>query len=174
MRGWWSWTVGIALTAGTLGARAVSAQAAPASAGGGWSDPCGLASNEEFQRIQGVDPRIGIIPDVPVTTKMAWGQHCDYQGGSITLYTNKFPDKDLDGLLKLAEAKGRSPVSGLGRKAFYTVIYPGNPYKEQGLLAVSLDPRMVTFTMDANHGETVDATRPRLETLAKLVLPRLE
>jgi hypothetical protein len=146
---------------------ALTAQAAP--------DPCSLASNEEFQRAYEVDPRIGIIPDVPTKTEMVWGPHCDYQSGSITLFTKKTPSAELERVLGLAKAgKQRAPVQGLGQRAFYTVIYPGDEYREQGFLAVFLGPRIVTFGMDAHHDEAVEATRPRLEGLAKLVLPRLK
>ena len=166
MRGWWKWTVGPALMAGTVGIGPLTAQAAP--------DPCSLASNEEFQRAYEFDPRIGILPDVPTTTEMAWGPHCDYQSGSITLFTKRSPGAELDRVLGITKAKQRVPVQGLGERAFYTVIYPGDEYREQGFLAVFLGPRIVTFSMDAHNDEPVDATRPRLERLAKLVVPRIK
>jgi hypothetical protein len=158
--------------ASAVGSTALAAQA-PAG-GGSWTNACGLSSNEEFQTVYEVDPRIGIIPDDPVQTEMVWGPHCDYQGGAITLYTKKTPSAELDRVLGLVKATTRVPVQGLGQRAFYTVIYPGDKYREQGLLAVFLGPRIVTFNMDAHHDEPTDATRPRLEKLAKLVVPRLK
>lgn len=174
MRGWWRWRVGPALIGSMVCTTAVVAQGKPASGGGGGTDVCSLATDEEFQTIQGIDPRIGLIPGAPVQTEMVWGPHCDYTGGAITLYTKKTPSAELDRVLGMVKATKRVPVQGLGQRAFYTVIYPGDPYREQGLLAVFVGPRIVSFNMDANHGESIDATRPKLEKLAKLVLPRLK
>lgn len=175
MRGWRRRTVGAALVATAACATTLVGQSARESRSESGTDPCSLASNEEFQQAHGVDPRIGIIPDVPVKTEMSWGPHCDYTGGAITLYTKKSPAEDLDRLLTLTKAdKERVAVAGLGKRAFFTVVYPDNVYKRQGLLAVYLGPRVVSFTMDAHHGEPIGATKPRLETLAKLVLPRLQ
>jgi hypothetical protein len=50
--------------ASAVGSTALAAQA-PAG-GGSWTNACGLSSNEEFQTVYEVDPRIGIIPDDPV------------------------------------------------------------------------------------------------------------
>ncbi len=164
MRGWWRWTVGPAMLASAVCATTLAAQ-----------EVCSLASNEEFQQAYEFDPRLGIIPDTPVQTEMVWGPHCDYQGGSITLFTKKSPSAELERVLGLAKAdKQRVPVQGLGQRAFYTVIYPGDKYREQGFLAIFLGPRILTFSMDARHEEPVEATRPRLERLAKLVLPRVK
>jgi hypothetical protein len=161
------------MLASAVCATPLTAQATPAAQGGS-VDVCSLVSNEEFQTVHGVDPRIGIIPEDPVQTEMVWGPHCDYTGGAITLYNKKTPSAELDRVLGMVKATTRVPVQGLGQRAFYTVIYPGDKYREQGFLAVFLGPRIVSFNMDAHHGETVDATRPKLEKLAKLVLPRLK
>jgi len=68
----------------------------------------------------------------------------------------------------------RQPVSGLGQRAFFTVIYPDDENRRRGFLAVYAGPRIVTFSMDAHANESIEATRPRLESLARLVLPRLK
>ncbi len=78
-------------------------------------------------------------------------------------------------MLELTKAdKQRVPVQGLGQRAFFTVIYRGDEYRERGFLAVFDGPRIVTFSMDPYRDEPLEATRPKLERLAKLVLPRLE
>jgi hypothetical protein len=41
------------------------------------------------------------------------------------------------------------------------------------LLAVYAGADVLQLTLDAHQNESLDATRPRLERLAKLVLPRL-
>lgn len=175
MRGWWRWTVGPGIMASAAWSTALAAQGAPAGQGGPWSDVCSLASNEEFQQAYGVNPQIGIIPDDPTATEMVSGPHCDYTAGSITLFTKKSPSSELERLLTLAKAdKQRTPVQGLGQRAFFTVIYPDDKYRRAGLLAVFVGPRIMAVTMDAHEGKPADATRPGLESLAKLVLPRLK
>ena len=168
-------TVGPAMIASAMCSTALTAQAVPASGDGSGSDVCSLVSNAEFQQVHGIDPRIGIIPDDPVATEMVWGPHCDYTGGSIDLFTKKSPSSEVERVLGLVKAnKQRVPVEGLGRRAFYTVIYPDDEYRRRGFLAVFLGPRIVTFSMDPWRDEPLEATRPKLEQLAKLVLPRLE
>ena len=80
---------------------------------------------------------------------MVWGPHCDYSPGSITLFTEKTPSAELERVLGLTKAiKQRDPVQGLGQRAFFTVIYPDDQYRRQGLLAVFMGPRIVTLSMD--------------------------
>ena len=167
MRGWWRWTIGSGMMVSAVCSTALTAQA-PASYG---TDVCELASNAEFQEAQGVNPQIGIIPDVPVLTAMSWGPHCDYTAGSIDLFKNS---SELERVLKLANAQTqRAPVEGLGQRAFF-VIYPDDEYRRRGLLAISVDSRILAISMDDKHDLPVEATRPRIERLAKLVLPRLK
>jgi hypothetical protein len=158
------------MLAGAVCATALSAQAAPE------SDVCSLATEVEFQKAQGINPAIGIIPmDPPVLTEMVWGPHCDYSPGSIDLFTKKSPQAELDRVLELMEGgKQRAPVQGLGKPAFFTTIYPDDKYRRRGLLAVSLGSRILTISMDPPGDEPLEATRPKLEGLAKLVLPRLQ
>ncbi|HET8834728.1 MAG TPA: hypothetical protein VFN08_08360 [Gemmatimonadales bacterium] len=152
-------------------AGALTAQAKPAAG----IEVCALASDEEFQKAQGIDPRIGYIPSTPEKTEMTWGPHCDYSGGSIDLFTRKSPSAELDRVLALTKGgKQRVPVSGLGDRAFFTTVYPEDQYRRRGFLAVFAGPHLVTFSMDPEGEETLEATRPKLESLAKLVLPRLK
>jgi hypothetical protein len=166
MRQAWSWSVGLGLAVSAVCSPPLAAQE---------SDVCALATSEEFQRAYGVDPRIGLIPDEPAETQMTWGPHCDYSPGSITLFTKKSPGADLDRVLEMTKAdKQRVPVQGLGQRAFFTVIYPDDKYKRGGLLAVFLGSKVVAITMDAHEDKPVAETRPKLEGLAKLVVPRVE
>jgi hypothetical protein len=136
------------------------------------ADVCSLATSEEFQRAHGVDPRIGILPDTPTYTEMSWGPHCDFSQGAIDLFTSS---KELDRVLGLVQApKERAPVAGLGKHAFFTVVYPGDKYRERGLLAIDTGSKLIALSMDHDDNEPVAATRPKLEALAKLVLPRLK
>ena len=175
MRGWIRGRVGPGLIAGAVASTALAAQAAPAGNGGSASDVCSLATDAEFQQAHGVNPAIGIIPSTPTGTQMVWGPHCDYSHGSIDLFTEKSPSAELDRVLGLTKArKQRDPVSGLGKRGFFTVVYPGDQYRQRGFLAVFLDSKIVTLSMDPNERETPEATRPKLEALAKLVLPRVK
>jgi hypothetical protein len=136
------------------------------------ADVCSLATSEEFQRAHGVDPRIGVLPDTPVYTEMSWGPHCDFSYGAIDLFSSS---KELDRVLGLVQApKERAPVSGLGKQAFFTIVYPGDKYRERGLLAIDTGSKLIALSMDHDDNEPVAATRPKLEALAKLVLPRLK
>ena len=174
MRGRWSWKVVPGRVAGVVCALSVTARVGAAQ-GAAAIDPCSLATSEEFQRAYGIDPRIGIIPSTPELTQMSWGPHCDFSDGSIDLYTAKSPSADLERVLDLTKAvKQRTPVSGLGKRAFFTVVYPDDQYRRRGLLAVDTGTHLVSISMDDREGEPVENTRPKLEGLAKLVLPRLE
>jgi hypothetical protein len=160
------------LVAGAVWSTTLGAQAAPAGKGGAGSDVCSLSTEAEFQQAQGIDPRIGLIPNDPVATQMTWGPHCDYSPGSIDLFT---AESEVERVLTLTKAiKQRDPVPGLGQRAFFTVVYPDDKYRQRGFLAVFMGPRIVTFTMDPPGDEAPSATRPTLEALAKLVLPRLK
>jgi len=175
MRGWMRRRVGIGLLAGAVASTALGAQAAPAGKGGSASDVCSLATDAEFQKAHGVNPAIGIIPSTPEPTQMVWGPHCDYSHGAIDLFTAKTPSAELDRVLTLTKARTqRDPVPGLGKRAFFTVVYPGDQHRQRGFLAVFLDSKIVTLSMDPSDNETPEATRPKLEGLAKLVVPRVK
>ena len=175
MRGWRTSKIGPVMLASVAFSTALAAQAKPAAQDGGLSNACLLASNTEFQQTVGVDPRIGIIPDDPVATDMSWGSHCDYSGGSIDLFQGKSPEAQLERLLGLTDSPktSRVPVQGLGQRAFFTVVYPDDEYRRRGFLAVFTGPHLVGFSLDADD-DPVEATRPKLERLAKLVLPRVK
>jgi hypothetical protein len=164
------WAIAPGMMASAVCSTALTAQAAPG------SDLCSLATEVEFQQAQGVNPAIGIIPmDPPVLTEMVWGPHCDYSPGSIDLFTKKSPEAELERVLKLMNGgKERVPVQGFGRGAFFTTIYPDDEYRRRGLLAISLGDRILAISMDPPGDEPLEATRPKLEGLAKLVLPRLK
>ena len=170
MRGWWRWAVAPGMMASAVCSTALTAQAAPG------SDVCSLATDVEFQQAQGINPAIGIIPtDPPALTEMVWGPHCDYSPGSIDLFTKQSPEAELERVLKLMNGgKQRVPVQGLGQRAFFTTIYPEDEYRRRGLLAISLGDRILAISMDPQGNEPLEATRPKLEGLAKLVLPRLK
>ena len=156
---------------------AVTAIARPAEGAGSAAsnDACALATNEEFQRAHGIDPRIGLINEAPFPTEMVWGPHCDYTGGSIDLFTKKSPPAELERVLAITKAeKQRSLVEGLGQKAFFTVIYPDDQYRRAGLLAIYAGPKILVITMDGHLDKVALDTRPKLEALAKKVLPRVK
>jgi len=162
------------LIAGAVCSTALAAQAAPAGKGGSASDVCSLAKDAEFQQAQGINPEIGIIPSTPEATQTVWGRHCDYSTGAIDLFTEKSPSAELDRVLGLMEAKKRDPVQGLGQRAFFTVIYPGDEYRQRGFLAVFQGPGIVAVSLDPRGKDTPESTRPKLEALTKLVLSRLK
>jgi hypothetical protein len=102
MRGLWRWTVGPGMMTIAVCVTPLASQAAPAAG----SDVCSLAGNDEFQQAQGVDPRIGIIPDDPVATEMVWDPHCDYTAGAIDLFTKKSPPAETRGAGEAGSAAG--------------------------------------------------------------------
>ena len=162
----WTWTIAPILIA-SLAVTRLAAQAP--------SDACSYLTDEEFQRAYGINPQIGLIPGNPELTEMSWGQHCDYADGSVDLFTTKSPSAEMDRILGIMQAvKTRTPVQGLGDRAFFTVIYPCDKYRERGFLAVYTGSRLVSFSMDHKDGEPVATTQPKLEGLAKLALPRLK
>jgi len=165
----------VAKTAMSLFACTLIAQSALAAGSGPSNDACALSTNEEFQRAYGIDPRIGLIKEAPTATDMVWGPHCDYSGGSIDLFTKQSPPAELERVLTMMKAeKQRVPVAGLGQKAFFTVIFPDDPYRRAGVLAVFAGPKILTIMMDAHQNKAPAETQPRLENLAKVVLPRLK
>lgn len=150
--------------------RTASGGAAPA---GAPLDACQLATNAEFSQIAEEKPEFAKFWDAP--TASFGGSHCDYAGGSIRVYQGKAPAEALEGTLKAfnADKEPRAEVSGIGDKAFFMIPNPDDKYNRIGLLAVYAGPRVVQLTLDAQGEEPIAATRPRLERLARLVLPRL-
>ena len=171
MRAAWRWTIPSAIIAGAMCSTPLVAQSK-----GSGVDVCSLATDEEFQRAQGLHPQLGVLQlDPPVLTEMVWGPHCDYSPGAIDLFMHKSPKAELERVLKLMEGgKQRAPVQGLGRPAFFSTIYPDDQYRNRGFLAIDLGNRILTISMDVRDTETAESTRPKLEQLAKLVLPRLK
>lgn len=151
-------------------------QAAPAGQPKTGQNVCALATTAEFNQAYEDNGGAGDVSSDPLATDMSWGPHCDYEGGSIDLFQSKSPGKDLDWVLGQMEAskQPRVPVPGLGQRAFFTVIYPDDENRRRGFLAVYAGPRIAVFSMDARANEAIEATRPRLERLAKLVLPRIK
>ena len=160
-----------------LGMQAAPGQAVAASGGGGASgaplDACLLATNDEVGRIAEERPEITKFWSSP--TASFGGSHCDYDGGSIRVYQGTGAAASLERTLASfqADSKPKVPVSGIGDKAFFTVPFPGDKYKRLGLLVAYTGTGVLQLTLDAHEGEEIAATRPRLERLAKLVLPRL-
>jgi hypothetical protein len=103
------------------------------------------------------------------------GSHCDYDGGSIRVYQGASAAANFESTLKAfgAEKAPKTPINGIGDRAIFIIPYPDDPYKRRGLLAVYAGPRVIQLTLDAKGGEPIEATRPRLERLARLVLPRV-
>jgi len=136
-------------------------------------DACQLATNAEVSGIAEERPDLAKYWSAP--TASLGGSHCDYDGGSIRVYQGKASAAALDGTLKAykADREPRTPVGGIGDKAFFMIPMPDNKYNRLGLLAVYAGPRVLQLTLDAQGDEPIEATRPRLERLARLVLPRL-
>jgi hypothetical protein len=136
-------------------------------------DACQLATNAEVSQIAEEKPEFAKFSSAP--TASLGGSHCDYDGGSIRVYQGKAPAAALDATLKAykADKEPRVPVQGIGDKAFFMIPMPDNKYNRLGLLAVYAGPRVAQLTLDARGDEPIEATRPRLERLARLVLPRL-
>src|SRR6476646_2402613 len=130
-------------------------QAAPANPRASGQNVCALATSAEFNHAY--EDKSG-VPDMssdPMATNTSWGPHCDYDGGSIDLFQTKSPDAELYRVLGLMEASNqpRLPVSGLGQRAFFTIVYPNDQYRRRGFLAVHAGPRIVVFSMDAQANE---------------------
>jgi hypothetical protein len=146
---------------------------APAGKSAASFDACQLATNAEVSQIAEEKPEFARFWPAPEAS--LGGSHCDYGGGSIRVYQGKAPAAALDATLKSfkADKEPRVPVPGIGDKAFFMIPMPDNKYNRLGLLAVYAGPRVVQLTLDAQGDEPIESTRPRLERLARLVLPRL-
>jgi hypothetical protein len=151
--------------------------AAVASAGGSGSsapiDACTLATNAEVAQAAEERPEIAQYWSAPVAS--FGNSHCDYDGGSIRVYQGKNAASNFESTLKAfgAEKAPKAAVAGIGDRAYFIIPYPDDQYKRLGLLAVHSGSTVVQLIFDANCDEPIEATRPRLEKLARLVLPRL-
>jgi hypothetical protein len=158
-----------------LAMRAAPGTASTSGAGtnGAPFDACLLATNAEVSEIAEVPPDLARFWEAP--TASFGGSHCDYGGGSIRVYQDKAPGAALESTLKGAKVDqaARVPVAGIGDKAFFMIPFPDDKYKRVGLLAVFAGSRVLQLTLDSQGDEPIEATRPRLEKLARLVLPRL-
>ena len=136
-------------------------------------DACLLATNAEFSQIAEERPEIAKHWSAPEAS--SGGTNCQYDGGSIQVYHGKAAGDALESMLKAFEADKlpRVPVNGIGDKAFFMIPKPNDQYNRLGLLAVYAGPRVVQLILDAQGDEAIEATKPRLERLARLVLPRL-
>jgi hypothetical protein len=148
--------------------------AAPAAGKGAASlDACTLATNAEVAQAAEEKKEFAQYWSAPVSS--FGGSHCDYEGGSIRVYLGASASTNFESMLKSAGAEkaARTPVSGIGDRAVFLIPNANNPYKRLGLLAVYSGSRVIQLTLDAKGQEPIEATRPRLERLAKLVLPRV-
>jgi hypothetical protein len=148
-----------------------------ASSGGGASAPldaCTLATNAEVAQAAEERPEIAQYWSAPVAS--FGNSHCDYDGGSIRVYQGKNAASNFESTVKAfgADKAPKTPVSGLGDRAYFIIPYPDDQYKRLGLLAVHSGSNVLQFILDAHGNEPIEATRPRLEKLARLVLPRLK
>jgi hypothetical protein len=146
---------------------------AAAAGGGSTLDACTLASNAEVSQAAEERPEIAKYWSAPVAS--FGNSHCDYDGGSIRVYQGRAAAANFESTLKAfgAEKAPKTPVAGLGDRAYFLIPYPDDQYKRLGLLAVHSGSSVVQLTLDAKGSEPIEATRPRLEKLARLVLPRL-
>ena len=155
------------------GAAGATASAAGSGSASAPLDACTLATNAEVAKAAEERPEIAQYWSAPVAS--FGNSHCDYDGGSIRVYRGKSAAANFESTLKAfgAEKAPRTPVSGIGDRAYFLIPYPNDPYKRLGLLAVHSGPDVVQLILDANGDEPIEATRPRLEKLAQLVVPRL-
>jgi hypothetical protein len=160
----------IALAMRTAGPAAASTAAGKSAAA---LDACTLATNAEMGQVG--EERAELVKYWDAPTASYGGSHCDYGNGSIRVYEGKSAAANFEGMLKAlkADKQPRIPVAGIGDKAFFMIPIPNNKYQRLGLLAVYAGPRVLQLILDANGEEPIEATRPRLERLARLVLPRL-
>jgi hypothetical protein len=150
----------------------LAAQSPAGSAAAPGPDACALATNAEVKEVSGADPRFTRFWQEP---EPLGSSRCEYSGGSLEVYRGRTAPADFEGTLKnfKVDKEPRVPVQGIGDRAFFMIPKPGDEYQRIGLLAVYAGPRVVVLTLEANKDEPLDATRPRLERFAKLVLPRI-
>ena len=152
---------------------ALAMRAAPAAKSTASFDACQLATNAEVSQIAEERPEFAKFWSAPEAS--FGGAHCQYDGGSIQVYHGKASAAALESNLKAfkADKEPRVPVQGVGDKAFFMIPMPNNEYNRFGLLAVYAGDRVLQLVLDAQGDESIEATKPRLERLARLVLPRL-
>lgn len=136
-------------------------------------DACLLATNAELSEIAEEDPAIAKHWSAPEAS--SGGTNCQYDGGSIRVYRGKRAGDAVESMLKAVKADKlpRVPVDGIGDKAFFIIPKPNDEYNRFGMLAVYDGPRVLQLILDAQRDESIEATKPRLARLARLVLPRL-
>ena len=176
MHGWWTSKVVPGMTASVAIATALAAQATPVARREATLDACTLATNAEVQQVAEEKPELAKFWTAPMT--LAGGMRCEYSGGSLEVYEAQKGTTAAQSLERTLEVfkvnkEPRVPVQGIGERAFFMIPKPNDEYQRIGLLAVYAGPRVITLTLDAHAGEPLEATRPRLERFAKLVLPRL-
>jgi hypothetical protein len=177
MRGWRTRKLVPLLAAGAAVPAALLAQGASAVRRGAPFDACALATNAEVQQVAEVRPELARLWDPPEPS--AGGFHCDYSGGAIEVYEpsqGQPAAARLERTLKIwkSDKEPRTPVRGLGDRAFFMVPFPNDEHRRAGLLAVYAGPRVVMLTLDARRNERIELTQPRLERFARLVLPRVK
>lgn len=175
MRNWCQTTV-LTAAAGVALTTALSAQSAAPAKRGGPFDACTLATKAEFQQASEVKPEFARFASDP--EPVYGGMACQYSTGLIQVYEPSARGTAAEALERTLktfkqEKETRVPVQGLGDRAFFAEIYPDDQYRRAGLLAVYVGKRVVMLAMEPNHNERLALTRPRLERLAKVVLPRL-
>lgn len=174
MFAWMKWRAMPAIAAGLAVPAALAAQAARTTAP---MDACALATTAEVQDAAETKPEMRRFASTPEPAY--GGRHCDYSDGSIEVYESNRAGtaaQSLDRTLKIfkIENQPRVPVQGLGDKAFFMIPFPDDDYRRAGMLFVYTGAKVLQLSLDAKPNERLELTKPRLERLAKLVLPRIK
>jgi hypothetical protein len=137
------------ITLALAGAGALAAQTAP--------NACGLLTTEEAKTliVRGQNP---IIPLNAEASSVVGGKGsvCDYNyGGQVAIYVGPNSEAAFEQFLKAFNAQGepKTPVPGVGDKAYVIYPKPRNEYSDQGpYLVATVGPHTVTAFLARHKG----------------------
>ncbi len=140
----------------------------------GAPDVCGLVSHDEVKKLS-EDPMVKFWTE-PEVVQVTSGSGCQYSGGIIYLFSGSKSEANWNAFLKSwnQDAQPRTPLSGIGDRAYLMYEKPRNKYAgRHAVVVAAVGQQTVAVALEANGEEPVEKVRPRVEALAKLVVSKL-
>ncbi len=137
-------------------------------------DVCALVTHDEVKRLS-EDPMTKFWTE-PEAMMLRSGSVCQYSGGVIYLFSGSNSEASWNGMLKSFKqaSQPKTPLSGIGDRAYLMYGKPDNEYQDRPAFVVAtVGQHTVAVALFANGDEPVERVRPRVEALAKLLVPKL-
>jgi len=137
-------------------------------------DVCALVSHDQVKKLS-EDPMTKFWSE-PEAMMLRGGSVCQYGGGVIYLFSGDNSEASWNGMLKAfkQDAQPRTPIGGIGDRAYLMYGKPQNEYQDRAAFVVATVGRhTVAMALFANGDEPLERVRPRVEALARLVVPKL-